>query len=99
MQSNQQINKNFITYMSNLRSTTGGTSLITFHIPGGYPISLITKKIEKEMSTSSNIKDKNVSKAVTTGLKSANQLIKTSKLNMAPPNGIVICAGETRQCF
>lgn len=88
-------NKEFIQWLANLRSQTGGTSLVTYYIPAGYSIALISKKINTELSTGNNIKDKNVSKAVLTALKSASQLLKMSKLHSAPANGLVLCAGET----
>lgn len=91
--------KEFIQWLSNLKSETGGTSLVTYYIPAGYPLALITKKINTELSTGNNIKDKNVSKAVITALKSASQLLKTSKFHTAPNNGLVLCAGETGSYF
>lgn len=91
--------KEFITWLASLRSQTGGTSLVTYYVPAGYPLALISKKINTELSTGNNIKDKNVSKAVLTALKSALQLLKTSKLHNAPDNGLVLCAGETELYF
>ncbi len=93
------VTKEFIQWLSNAKSQTGGTSLVTYHIPGGYPIALISKKINSELSTGNNIKDKNVSKAVLTALKSVSQLLKNSKLHNAPENGLVLCAGETESYF
>ena len=92
-------NKEFIQFLANLKSQSGGTSLVTYYIPSGYPIALISKRIATELSTGNNIKDKNVSKAVLTALKSASQILKTSKLHNAPENGLVLCAGETESYF
>lgn len=93
------VTKEFIEWLSSLKSQTTGTSLVTYYIPGGYPIALISKKINSELSTGNNIKDKNVSKAVLAALKSASLLLKTSKLHNAPANGLVLCAGETESYF
>ncbi len=87
--------KEFVQLLSNLKSVTGGTSLITLYIPAGYSLGLITKKLSTEMSTGTNIKDKNVSKAVMTALNSSLQAIKNSKWHNAPENGLVLIAGET----
>ncbi len=99
MENSNVPSKSFIQWLSNLKSQTNGTSLVTYYIPGGYSISLITKKINAELSTGNNIKDKNVSKAVLTALKSASLLLKTYKLHNAPENGLVLCAGETGSYF
>ena len=58
------ITKDFLKELSNAKSQTGGTSLITMLISGGYSMSLITKKLVAELSTSTNIKDKTVGKSV-----------------------------------
>lgn len=94
-----QVTKDFIKHLSNLRSETGGTSLVTVYIPSGYSMSLITKKLNTELSTGANIKDKNVGKSVLTALKSSLQLLKSSKWHNAPENGLVLCAGECGSCF
>ena len=99
MENSNVPSKSFIQWLSNLKSQTNGTRLVTYYIPGGYSISLITKKINTELSTGNNIKDKNVSKAVLTALKSASLLLKTCKLHNAPENGLVLCAGETGSYF
>ena len=91
--------KKFINWLSTLKSQTGGTSLVTYYIPSCYPLALISKKINTEISTGNNIKDKNVSKSVLMALKSASQLLKTLKFHNAPNNGLVLCAGETESYF
>lgn len=93
------VTKDFVYWLSTVKSQTGGTSLVTYFIPGGYPIALISKRINSELSTGNNIKDKNVSKAVLTALKSSAQILKNSKLHNAPENGLVLCAGETESYF
>ena len=94
-----EITKNFIKELSNLKSQTGGTSLVTLYIPSGYSLNLITKKLTTELSTGSNIKDKNVGKSVITALKSSLQLLKTTNGHNAPENGLVLCAGEVGSYF
>jgi peptide subunit release factor 1 (eRF1) len=90
------ITKDFLKELSKAKSQTGGTSLITMLISGGYSMSLITKKLVAELSTSTNIKDKTVGKSVASALKSSIALIKTSKLQTAPENGLVLCSGEAQ---
>lgn len=91
--------KELVRELSNLKSLSRGTSLVTLYIPSNYSIALITKKITAELSTGSNIKDKNVSKSVISALKSALQNIRSFKLHNAPENGLVLCAGETESYF
>jgi len=84
--------------MSQAKSQTGGTSLITMYIPSGFSMSLVTKELSKELSTASNIKDKSVRKAVITALKSSLSCVKMFNLHTAPENGLVLCSGETKYC-
>lgn len=65
-------------------------------IPSGYSLALVSKKISTEISTASNIKDKNVGKLVSSALKSSLLLIKSYKGFIAPVNGLVLCAGEAQ---
>jgi len=91
--------KDFLKELSKARSQTGGTSLITMLIAGGGSMSLVTKKLTAELSTSTNIKDKTVGKSVATALKSCIGLIKSSKWHNAPENGLVLCSGEAQYCL
>jgi peptide chain release factor subunit 1 len=84
--------------LSQAKSLTGGTSLITMFIPSNYSMSLVTKKLTTELSTASNIKDKSVRKSVISALKSSLVCVKSSKWNNAPENGLVLCSGETKYC-
>jgi len=59
---------------------------------------IVTKMLNSELSTSSNIKNRSVNKAVATALKACLQSIKTSKWHAAPENGLVLCAGRTLSC-
>jgi peptide chain release factor subunit 1 len=84
--------------LSQSKSLTGGTSLVTMFIPSNYSMSLVTKSLTSELSTASNIKDKSVRKAVVAALKSSLVGVKTSKWHNAPENGLVLCSGETKYC-
>jgi len=77
-------------------SAINGTNLITLYIPANYNLSLIVKQLNGELSTASNIKDKNVRKSVITTLKRSIENISTMP-NIAPSNGLVLCAGENGQ--
>ena len=89
----KQITKSFIKDLAEMRSSSGGTSLITYLIPSGYQIALVSKKLTTELNSASNIKDKNVRKDVITSLKVALGNLKNSKLHTAPENGLVLCSG------
>ena len=73
-----EITQEVLKELSKSRSQTGGTSLITMLISGGYSMSIVTKKLIAELSTSTNIKDKNVGKSVASALKSCITCIKSS---------------------
>lgn len=88
-----EVTKSFVQWLSQQRSETNGTSLITVYIPSGYSLSLITKKLVLEQSTGTNIKDKNVGKAVLSALRSSLQTLKSYGKHNAPENGLVLCAG------
>ncbi len=64
------------------------TSLISIYVQSNYPIWLVHNKINQEMKTAYNIKDKSVSKNVITGFKYiANRLKNMKKIG---ENGLVI---------
>jgi peptide chain release factor subunit 1 len=81
------------------RSVTRGTSLVTIYVPSNSQISLVTEKLNNELSTSMNIKSKDVRQAVQSALKSGMQLIKNYPAHCAPENGFVLCAGEISSYF
>ena len=83
--------------LAQARSATTGTSLITLFITPNTDLWLSNKKLTTELSTASNIKSKQVRKAVITALKSCLQVL--SGLNKAPKNGYVLLAGQTEQYF
>lgn len=93
------VTKKFVEQLSELKSETRGTSLVTLLIPSGYSLAIITKKLNSELSEGSNIKSKNVREDVLTALRSSIQTIKNCKLHMAPENGLVLCAGKTESYF
>ena len=88
--------------LNEVKSQSGGTSLITFYIPSSYDLSLVSAKMTIELSTASNIKDKTVRKDVTTALKRSQYQIKNYGKAKAPMNGLVLCSGDivgTQACF
>jgi peptide subunit release factor 1 (eRF1) len=84
--------------LSLAKANSGGTSLVTLYIPGGYTMSLISEKITSELSTAPNIKNKSVRKDVISALKSIQSSIKSFSKHVAPENGLVVCAGESNYC-
>jgi len=81
--------------LSNVESIVNGTSLITLYIPANNNLWLAVDHIDHETKTASNIKNKNVGKAVTIALKSVSYHLKN--LQKIPTNGIVVCAGTFMQ--
>ncbi len=68
------------------------TELITVYVPEGFDINLITKQLESEKSTCTNIKSTTTRKNVQDALES---LIRITKgMRKAPENGIVLFAGN-----
>jgi peptide chain release factor subunit 1 len=68
------------------------TELITVLVPGGFDINLITKQLESEKSTASNIKSTGTRKNVQDALDSLIRITKSMK--KAPKNGIALFAGN-----
>lgn len=89
--------KRIVHRLSEMRSQTGGTSLITLQIPSNHSMGLVTKSLTNELSTATNIRDKSVRKSVISTLKSALNAVKCYGYT-APENGLVLCAGETKYC-
>ena len=87
------ITKETLAELSNASSLSGGTSLITLHIPSNYSMSLVLNKLNTELGTATNIKDKSVRKDVISGLKSGIESIKSYKKSLAPENGLVLISG------
>ncbi len=68
------------------------TELITVYVPAGFDINLITKQLESEKSTCTNIKSTTTRKNVQDALES---LIRVTKgMKKAPENGVVLFAGN-----
>ena len=76
----------------NAESVIKGTTLLTIYLPSNSNIWLATEHINPELKTTANIKNKNVSRAVTNALKSVLYKLKT--INKISEYGMVICAGE-----
>ena len=96
------MDKEFIQYLSQAKSTTGGTSLVTMYIPGNTDLWLVSSTLSSELSTSQNIKSKPVKKGVQSALKAAQNQIKMWNGSKAPSNGLVLCSGdimEGKSCF
>lgn len=68
------------------------TELITVYVPAGFDINLITKQLEAEKSTASNIKSTTTRKNVQDALESLIRLTKGMK--KTPKNGVVLFAGN-----
>ena len=68
------------------------TELITVLVPAGFDINLITKQLESERSTASNIKSTGTRKNVQDALESLIRICKGMK--QAPPNGLGLFAGN-----
>jgi len=68
------------------------TELITVLVPAGFDINLITKQLESERSTASNIKSTGTRKNVQDALESLIRICKG--MRQAPPNGIGLFAGN-----
>ena len=71
------------------------TELITVLVPAGFDINLITKQLESEKSTSTNIKSTKTRKNVKEALESLIRITKGMK--KAPPNGLGLFAGNVSQ--
>jgi len=68
------------------------TELITVYVPKGFSINLITKQLESEKSTASNIKSTTTRKNVQDALESLIRLTKGMK--KTPKNGVALFAGN-----
>lgn len=84
--------------LSNAKSITGGTSLITIYVPPLMNLSLISNQLNSELSTSQNIKNKTVKSSVQNSIKCAQQQLKLIN-QTAPSNGLVICSGLIESCI
>lgn len=82
--------KEIVKELNNAKSQN--TNLITLLVAAGTDIKNITSLLTKELSTSQNIKDKNVRKQVGVALNSL--LCKVRLINTKTIlNGLVLCAG------
>ena len=79
--------------LAKLKSQSGGTSLITYFLQENTSLWLATQKLNEELGTASNIKDKQVRKDTEKALKFALYQLKTSKLQKVPENGLILCSG------
>src|SRR3989344_5766425 len=68
------------------------TELVTVLVPAGYNLNAITRQLESEKSTASNIKSKQTRKAVTEALEMIIREIKN--MRETPPNGLAIYCGN-----
>jgi peptide chain release factor subunit 1 len=68
------------------------TELITVLVPAGFDINLITKQLEAERSTATNIKSTGTRKNVQEALEALIRICKQMK--QAPPNGLALFAGN-----
>lgn len=71
------------------------TELITVYVPTGMDVNLITRQLESEKSTATNIKSTTTRKNVQEALESLIRI--TKQMRQAPPNGIALFAGNVSQ--
>ena len=83
----------FIERMNNYKARH--TELITVLVPSGFDINLITKQLESEKSTASNIKSTGTRKNVQEALESLIRITKGMK--QTPKNGVALLAGNVSQ--
>lgn len=95
---NMETTFDIVKELSEARSNTGATTLVTLYVPGNTNLSLVSSQISTELSTSQNIKNKNVRDSVYSALKSGQQKIKSYNGHRSPENGFVLCAGEIKSC-
>lgn len=96
------MNQETIETLANLKSQSGGTSLITYYLSGNTNLWLAVEKLNNELSTASNIKNKTVRKDVEQALRQSIYQLKNCGLNKTPTNGYVLCAGtvvENKCCL
>ena len=82
--------------LSQLRSATGGTSLITYYIPGDSDMKIPITHFNTELSAAQNIKDKDVREGVKQAIKQSLINLKAYNKYKAPSNGLVLLAGEAK---
>lgn len=68
------------------------TELVTVYVPAGYNLNNVTRQIEQEKSTASNIKSKNTRKAVLDSLEKIERQLKL--IGRTPENGLAVFAGN-----
>jgi peptide chain release factor subunit 1 len=68
------------------------TELITVYVPSGYTLTQVTKQLENEKGTATNIKSTGTRKNVIASLERA--IRKMKEIGRTPPNGLVIFAGN-----
>jgi len=83
-----------ITILSQLKSQSNGTSLITYYLQGGSSMWLAVDKLNNELSTASNIKSRVVRKDVEQAIRSSLYQLKNCKSQTVPENGFVLCSGN-----
>ena len=83
--------KKMLKKLSNYESNNS-TSMVSLFIPKDYDIWLVSKKINDELGTASNIKSRENRQSVISALKSIQFHLKLFK--EAPANGLVIYCGE-----
>jgi peptide chain release factor subunit 1 len=68
------------------------TELVTVYIPAGFNINTVTKQLDAEASTASNIKSKSTRKNVLDALERISRELKLYK--QTPPNGMALFCGN-----
>lgn len=77
------------------RSSSGGTSLVTLHVPAGANVAAAAATLIREQCAAQHIKDKGVRADTLAALKAAHAAMADySAGRVACPNGLVVCAGR-----
>nr|QBK87930.1 MAG: peptide chain release factor 1, N-fragment [Marseillevirus LCMAC202] len=73
-------------------SSGSGTSLISYYIPGGYPIGKVNAFLTRETATASNIKSRVNRQSVQSALRAVCS--KTKLYKSIPDTGLVLFSGQ-----
>ena len=80
-----------LSYIKSYRPPVGNpTSMVSLVLPSGSNIDTITKRLNTELATSSNIKDRSNRQSVAVALKQIIEFLKSMK--HLPPTGIALFA-------
>jgi peptide subunit release factor 1 (eRF1) len=81
----------FVESLSMVTPSIGHTTLVTMYVPGDYSLDLVNQRVSSEISLQTRT-------CVIDALQDIHTSIVSSNIHNAPTNGLVICAGDTKQC-